>query len=657
MKTGFKLYISSFLSILLVSCSGGNSATTPAMPNIANLAVKPSSSTETEIKRINLTGKVLDGITKKPIDNANILVYVISNDKLIESLKNGNKPEPIPSSSPLVSSGTSTATIPEIKPIPSIQPPSPKPIEENEEVSKPVTKPIVKGNQKPVAKTTIKPSIKPVAKPTIKPSVKPEPIKSLTPIEKPTATPKPKEELSPNDLKSVLSDIKINNIQEFESKTGNDGKYWVSKVPDSPNSVTILTVSADNYKSFSVFYLDNNKSEDIYLMPSNPNKYYSSVSASVLSLNNNPIENAFVSSSYTIGESFSVPTNSNLNGEFNFDDIEVGERIFVASKKNDSGKIISMGFLDTDIKKTDKSYKQKKSELEKKVEKIIEKDDTKITEIYDKKDEKLDSSDIKKIEEVKKDDKEIKEEPKKEFKLDKDKPNIKVGSVVDYINLKGKIDSKEMTLKNVNVYIVFKKKGLPKEEIFFDEKYFNKTSEDFELELPKLDSIYQYHLEFVGVNKKGFRSYHHEYGIKKDTKDIKFSFLEPISVGKFDIINKNDSKIPVFMWNAVEKTSFYKVSLDREDKNGNVNTIWEGITPFNSAVYPITTGANKITPAYSYSWSVSAIKDTDPIDKLSFAKLNTLFLNDVSNSSIMEFKLNSKDDDIEEIDKDKKKEG
>ncbi|MFN8671966.1 MAG: hypothetical protein U0457_07785 [Candidatus Sericytochromatia bacterium] len=638
MRKNTKLYFSFILSMIVTSCSGG--ATNPNIPSTSNLninAKKPSASGEVEIKKVNLTGKVVDAITKKPIEGATVLVYTISDEKLLEKLR---KEEVAPSPSPSAKPETSTA--PASQPSPTITP-SAKPIEEEEEKAVPAKNPVAKPTAKPSAKPTVKATAKPVVKASLKPVEKKEPTPKETPKPEPSTL-----EISPESLKSVLTGISINTLQEFETKTGNDGKYWLSKVPETNNTM-VITVSAPNYKTSSVFSYDSNKTEDIYLIPISVEKNYSSVSGAVVSVTNKSVENAMVSSSYVLGESFTIPTNTNLSGDFSLDDVYLGERIFVASTKDENDKIISMGFLDTDIKKNDASYKTKKVSNPN-----DKKENTKLNEIYDKKDVNKEE----KKEEKSETNKEVKEEVK-EVKRDKDAPLIKLRAVTDYFKVKGKLDNKDkdISLKNVNVYIVFKKKGLPKEEIFFTEKYFTKSGEDFEVELPKLENIYQYHLEFVGVNKKGLRVYNHMYNVTKDTSDVKLSFLPFLSAGKVDFINKEGVKLPVFMWNKVDGASFYKITLEKQDKDNNITTVWEGITPFNTAIYPISTGSNKLSPSNLYSWTVTAVKEKDDSksEKLSFNKFTSSLWTNIASSPIMEFSITSKDEEIEEIDK--KKEG
>lgn len=639
MKKGFRLYLPLLLSIFLVSgCSGGGTTpNTPNTTNLANLAKKPTTGNEIEIKKINLTGRVIDAVTRKPIDNANVLVYVISNDDIIKDVKNNNKPEAF--ASPQVSGSPSAPAIgtplsnviPAAPVAPTVLPsPKPAPVYEEEEVTKPSVKP-TSALVKPVIKASIKPTVKKTVKPIVKVSPKASKINVkglLTPKVAPSITPVKTDEINEKDIISSLTKIKMNDIQEFETKTGNDGKYWINKVPDSS---MIITISADNYRSVSVFNAEANKVEDISLMPLDADKYYSSISGAVVSANNNSLENASVSSSYVVGDSFNIPTTTNISGDFTLEDLSVGERMLVASSKDETGKISAMGFFDVDVKKDSKAYKQKKV--------TPTKDDPKVKEVSDKKD----ATDVK----------------KEESKRDKDALLIKSKAVTEYISIKGKVDSKDkdkdIVLKNVSIYINFKKKGLPKEEIFFTEKEFTKAEDTFELELPKLENVYSYRLEFTGVNKKGFRVYHNEVGIKKDQKELKVSFMSPISIGKLDFIKKEESNLPIFIWNPVEGASFYKVTLDKQDKNNNISTVWEGITPFNTAIYPITTGDSKIKLTNTYFWSVSAIKDSEKTEKLSFGKVGLANASDVSVSPVMDFKLNSKDEEIEEIDK--KKEG
>ena len=125
-------------------------------------------------------------------------------------------------------------------------------------------------------------------------------------------------------------------------------------------------------------------------------------------------------------------------------------------------------------------------------------------------------------------------------------------------------------------------------------------------------------------------------------------------------INLDDSNLPVFSWAPVEGANYYKVTLDKVDLNDNVVTIWEGITPFSTAIYPITTGLTMDkTKVKSYNWSVSAISESSnktPLEKLQFSKQNILSWMYLSNSPVMNFSLdNTKEEEDIEIDTDNDK--
>ncbi len=685
MKNRVKNYLSVVLSLFLITaCSSGN-PTTPSKPNIPNLTKAQSSVGENEVKKINLNGKVIDSITRKPIEHATILVYAVSNTDIINNVKNGVKSDIKPSGAPSAPAESSSAPGATPSPVSSISPPIPDiqtspdanpvpAIEENEEKTQPKPK-VNSPLPRKLASSPVPPKI------NIKTS--PGNAPSDSPIPSPSEKPKDENEITAPDIVSELTKLKSNDFQEFTTTTGNDGKFWINKVPDTN---IIITINAPNYKTVSVFNSDTSKVEDIALEPLDSKEYFSVISGEVLAATNNPAENAVVTSSYVIGESFSIPTNTNDKGEFKLEDISIGERTLIATLKDDNGKIISMGTLDYEIKKDKNSYVQKKNQPEKKVTKNSDKKDsekeqetikspdensskktseneeeTKKSEPTESKDSSL--KDDKKKEEVKETTKAIPAKNEKKEEKDKNIPVIKLKSVTEYINLKGKITLPEdTTLQTINVYSAFKKKGLPKEEFFLTDKQILENADSFDLELPKPDSGYYYHLEFVAKSKKGSFVYHHEYNIKKENKEMKVGFIAPLNIGKVDFLDKDGEKLPIFTWLPVEGAGFYKVTLDKVDKDNNVVSIWTGITPFSTAIYPITTGSNKLSPEYSYLWSVSAIKegsDKSSADKLQFSKLNILSWSDLANSPSMEFNLSnvSKEiEEIEEIDKDKKEE-
>lgn len=634
-----KVCLSALLSLLIVSsCSSGN-PTTPSRGALTNLSKNPTPTTETELKKINLSGRVVDSVTRKPIEGANILLYVISNEDIIKKAKEGLKAViPTESSSSPSSSSSNTepkvdnadtpnpndvGTTPKTTNSPSTTPSSqpkvnPLPIEENEEK---IITPSIKPSPSPsiISPKDLLNKPKDIANP-------PKPASSSAPETSPTTSDnkedKDKEiqDISEELLSSALSSLNINDVQEFEGKTGNDGKFWINKVPDTS---VIITITAPNYKTTSIFNLDTNKVEDILIDPIETKKQLLSVYGNVYSATNTVINNATVSASYPIGDIFSIPVNSDTEGKFKIDDIKEGDRTFVATIKEPNGKISSMGLLDFDIKKGEKATLTPKLE--------VKKDDT-------KKDTAL--------------------------VIDKSIPNIKIKSITEYIDIKGKVDTKDKAyesekniLKSINVYINFKKKGLPKEEVFLTDIQIPAKSENFDLSLPKLDSGYTYHLEFVSVNKKGNYIYHHENNIKQSNKEMIIKFISGISSGKADFITKEGTKLPIFTWNPVTEATYYKVSINKMDKDNNITTVWEGLTPFNTAIYPITTGNAKLNSSNKYFWNVVAIKEGSVTsDRINYGKLAINTWTDLSSSSNMELGLtNNQDEEIEEIES--KKEG
>ncbi|MFN8577916.1 MAG: hypothetical protein U0354_13780 [Candidatus Sericytochromatia bacterium] len=637
----FKVCLSALLSLLIVSsCSSGN-PTTPNRGALTNLSKNPTPTTETELKKINLSGRVVDSVTRKPIEGANILLYVISNDDILKKVKDNLKnvipteSSPNPNSSnvePKVDSSNSPnpndiGATPKVNNLPSVTPSSqpkinPLPIEENEEK---VISPSLKPSPSPsvISPKDLLNKSKDIAsppKPATSSSSQPSPSVSTNTKENKDKVDNEIKDISEELLSSALSSLNINDVQEFEGKTGNDGKFWINKVPDTS---VIITITAPNYKTTSIFNLDTNKVEDILIDPVESKKHLLSVYGNVYSATNTVINNATVSASYPIGDIFSIPVNSDTEGKFKIEDIKEGDRTFIATVKEPDGKISSMGLLDFDIKKGEKATLVPKSE--------IKKDDT-------KKDNTL--------------------------VIDKSIPNIKIKSITEYIDIKGKVDTKEKiseseknTLKSINVYINFKKKGLPKEEVFLTDIQIPAKSDNFELSLPKLDSGYTYHLEFVSVNKKGNYIYHHENNIKQSNKEMKIKFISGISSGKADFITKEGTKLPIFTWNPVTEATYYKVSINKMDKDNNITTVWEGLTPFNTAIYPITTGNAKLNSSNKYFWSVVAIKEGSVSqERINYGKLAINTWTDLSSSSNMELSLtNTQNDEIEEIES--KKEG
>lgn len=690
-----KFPLAVLLSLLVVSgCSSGN-PTTPNKNTLTNLAKNPAVTPENEIKKINITGRVIDSVTRKPVEGASILLYVISSDELMKKVKEGVKsgipvetsPSPSNGASASPSSDGSSSTSDSTNPSANLSPspvsspvatvsPNPAPVEENEEL---ITSPSVAASPSgsPATLVSASPSV-PSAKQILetedtkdisaqtRPGVLTSPSPSGSPESEAQEDAEQKKinEISEELLASALTNLKLNDIQEFDAKTGNDGKFWISKVPDTS---VIVTINAPNYKTVSIFNLDTSKTDDIVIEPLQVKKDLLSVKGNVYSATNSPINNASVSVSYPVNDIFSIPVSSDPSGDFKIDDVKEGERTFLATVKEPSGKITSLGMLDFEVKKSPKST----SLFDRVIKNIVE-DEEKLAPTVSETDKLRAEEKVKQdkanaelkanptaLEPTKEDTKTTEEIERKEVVRDKTIPNIKVKSVTEYIDLKGKIEKADTNiLKSINVYISFKKKGLPKEEVYLTDKQIKAGADSFELSLPKLDPGYSYHLEFVSVNKKGSYVYHHENNIKKDDKEMKIKFMTPLSTGKVDFIEKEGEKIPIFSWTTVEAANFYKISIDKMDKNNNVTTVWEGITPFNTAIYPITTGSAKLNSANKYFWNVVAIKEGSVTpERIGYSKLNVNSWTDLSSSPNMEFSLSNtgSNEDIEEIES--KKEG
>lgn len=610
------ILLSSF--IILSSCSSGG-PTTPNKPALPNLQKNPSTSPEVEIKRINLNGRIIDSITRKPVENANIIIYAVTNDKIFKTLSNQSVAVSTPeSSAPSTTVPSSISS--SVEPIT-----NPAPIEEEEEKVKDIKKVVPTSSSKPNQSKSNQKNNKSKGLELPKNTVKT--------VEKNEEEVKEEKELK-FDVVTALADLKPNDIEQFDTKTGNDGKFWLNKIPENN---LIITVSAENYQSTSVFSAETAKIEDILLKPVSTNET-GYLKGFVLSANNNVSSNATVSSSYVAGDDFSVPENTSETGDFLLKNLSVGERTIFASVKDESGKIVAMGMKDIQIKKSQLPKEEKAKESP-------------------------NPSPL--------------SSPNTEKEKKKEGEEIKVKAVTNYVNLKGKIQTIEgLTLKSVNVYVEFKKKGLPKEEFFLLNEELPSKADSFDLELPELEAGYYYHLEFSAYDKKGAYVYHHEYRVKpesktetstntKDKKDsINVKFIKPVTQGISDYIEKEQIKLPIFNWEPAEGADFYKVTLYRSDKLGITQSIWEAYTPFNSAVY-VSNEKNekeKFSKEYKYTWTVEALREKaetrSTADKISFAKLNLLSWSDLSRSPEFDFEVpEAKVDEIEEIDPSKKKEG
>ena len=54
----------------------------------------------------------------------------------------------------------------------------------------------------------------------------------------------------------------------------------------------------------------------------------------------------------------------------------------------------------------------------------------------------------------------------------------------------------------------------------------------------------------------------------RNNKEMKIKFISGISSGKADFITKEGTKLPIFTWNPVTEATYYKVSINKMDKEG-----------------------------------------------------------------------------------------
>lgn len=329
-------------SLFLTACGSSNSSSpNPAAGNIPNLATKPTPQAS-PVKTQRFAGDVIDAVTRTPIDRAEILLQVKSASNTSSSSSSPPGPTPIPTPPP---AGSGTAPV--SAPTPTSSP------------------------------SAVQASVTPTASPSTGFSVEggiPDlPASSATPpaensVQPDVSSRKPEEKLTSVSQRYVMSQsINTDNaagFNTFETNTNNRGKFFVNDVPEGQY---VLSVSAPGYRSITLTDIDPNRLE-IPLVPLE-NTEAMDIVGSVLSPTEKPVANAYVSSSFPMGDAIGIPATSNTLGEFKLPAVPFGRRSFIAFVQNVDGDIQQMGLLkhiivnNKSIKAQDLVFKEKPDTL------------------------------------------------------------------------------------------------------------------------------------------------------------------------------------------------------------------------------------------------------------------------------------------------------
>ncbi len=354
-------------SVFLAACGSSNSTSpNPTSGNIPNLSSKPSAKASV-LKTQRLTGVIIDANTRRPIDQADIVLHLLSAPSPSASPgSNNSSSNNSPRSTPVPAQPTASST-----PFPSL---TPTPTPAGGASPSPNTSP-----------TPVDPAASALGAPEESPETSPEDtpeggltiqgdengnLEGTTEPEEPevSASPAdpalPSEEVDPEAQNAaievtetyVMAQLPSNNNREakfniFETRSNNRGKFFINDVPEGDY---VISVAAKGYRSLTLTEVNPNRLE-LPLIPLD-NKRMMDVSGSVLSPTNTPVPNAFVSSSFPMGEAIGIPSTTNTIGEFNLLAVPFGRRSFVAFVQNADEEILQMGIL-KNIIVNDKSIK------------------------------------------------------------------------------------------------------------------------------------------------------------------------------------------------------------------------------------------------------------------------------------------------------------
>ncbi len=313
-------------SLFLTACGSSNSSSpNPAAGNIPNLATKPTPQAS-PLKTQRFAGDVINAVTRAPIDRAEILLQVKSASPASSSPSTTPAPTPIPTPPP---AGSGTAPVSAPTPAPNSQ-------------------------------ASVTPNVTPGVTPSVTPSTgfsvegaipslpggsgTPLPPSSNNTVQPDSSSLNPFQEraipVSERYVMSQSTSVDSAGFNTFETNTNNRGKFFVNDVPEGQY---ILSVSAPGYRSITLTDVDPNRLE-IPLIPLE-NMETMDIVGSVLSPTEKPVANAYVSSSFPMGDAIGIPATTNTLGEFKLPAVPFGRRSFIAFVQNVDGDIQQMGLL------------------------------------------------------------------------------------------------------------------------------------------------------------------------------------------------------------------------------------------------------------------------------------------------------------------------
>lgn len=332
--------ISTLAAGLSISACGNPSNTSAPVPNTGNipqLATRPTPQSS-PLKKLRLSGRVFDGVTGEPIDEAQVWIQVA---------------DVIPAeASPPPAGATGAVSTPGQPSIPPNTPVIPSPPVN-------VTPAPAGMTPSPLSPTPVNPSPPPPLAPGVPaPSNIPLPLGAgsaegwLWGVGAQAARPR----------QSTAKAVKPTTEQEsrlFRTSTNNQGKFWINDVPEGQHTITI---QAPKYRILTLTQVSAGQL-DIPLSPLHNNRS-TNMAGMVLSSADSPVAHAHVSPSYYWGDPAGLPTQTTALGEFVLEDLPFGKHILAAFVMNEEFVIQQLGFSD-EVWVTDKTVKSKQPALPK----------------------------------------------------------------------------------------------------------------------------------------------------------------------------------------------------------------------------------------------------------------------------------------------------
>ena len=579
-KLSLILSLSIFLTTL-PGCPSGNSpaGTAPNKGNLPNLANTPTKQSE-QVKKIKVSGRIVDFYTNKPIEKATIFFHVLA-------------PDALPSATPPATTTTPTPT--------------------------------------PASGGTPTPAVKaPAPAPSVAKTPTPQPSPSTAATKSPGQ--ENEEEVVEKEDSPQFNVPDIDKFQEYWVTTNRDGKFWKEGINEG---ILTITVVAPKYEAITITNPDTDKLE-IALKPINETANFLKVAGMVNSIESRPVADVFVSSSFTNGEGMGFSSFSNGYGEFIIDKVGIGKRAFAAIATDITGKITSFGFTtnvmiekgklkegNDDLRysvpvKPTPDDRQKQKDIEKKLEQIInrktpDKDKKNVSEEHEEVNADKDKKDTKKDEKpgnpVMDAIKSLNPFNEKEKNAKKVYPIITLKAVNNYIKLSGDLTvPKGWKCRDLKVYLTVEKSKDKLEEIYLNSITLNKDAKKFSIEVPTPPTQLSYHIQFAASNSKGLASYNNKWDVKESKDDLKVDFMAPPkSMEVVKTVDDEITKNPFVAWDTVNDAELYYVTLEKGEDD-LVDEVWEAWVPGTFAGYLVKFGPAVLDIKKPYRFSISAVK-------------------------------------------------